>query len=70
MSAVPAAVIDGIYELEERAAFLSVACAALAEKPDAAGLLDKKSLQGLAWWTQDLEGRLRELDALVSAAAP
>lgn len=68
MIAVPGAVADGIYELEERAAFLYAACAALAEKPDAAGLLDKKSLQGLAWWTLDLEGRLRELNALVSEA--
>lgn len=68
---VPGVVRDGIYEMEERVAFLSVACSALAENADAAiGLLDDKALRGLAWWTQDIEEGLRTLDELVSKAAP
>lgn len=68
---VPGAVLDGIHEMEERVAFLSVACSAMAEKPDATiGLLDDKALRGLAWWTQDIEEGLRTLDELVSKDAP
>ncbi len=68
---VPGVALDGIREMEERVAFLSVACSAMAEKPDAAiGLLDDKALRGLAWWTRDIEVGLRALDELVSKAAP
>lgn len=68
---VPGAVIDGIREMEERVAFLSVACSAMAEKPDATiGLLYDKALRGLVWWTQDIEEGLRILDELVSKAEP
>lgn len=64
---VPGTVIDGLREMEERVAFLSVACAAMAEKPDATlGLLNDTALRGLVWWTQDIEVGLRVLDKLVS----
>ena len=64
---VPGAVVDGIYELEERAAFLAVACAALALKPDATvALLHDKALRGLEWWTRDIEEGLNVLHGLVN----
>lgn len=68
---VPSAVLDGIHEIEERVAFLSVACFAMAEAPDATmGLLYDKALRGLAWWTQDIENGLRTLNELASKAVP
>lgn len=68
---VPGAVLDGICEMEERVAFLSVACSAMGEVPDATmGLLYNKALRGLAWWTQDIENGLRALNELASKAAP
>ncbi len=68
---IPCAILDDIREMEERMAFLSVACSAMAEKPDATmGLLHDKALCGLAWWTQDIEENLRTLNELVSKTAP
>ncbi len=55
-------VIDAMYILEKKAAFLTSATCALAD-PAARGLLSTIALEGLALWVQDFEAQLRELNS-------
>lgn len=59
-------VVDEMLRIEYRVAFLSDAFLALSERPNHDITLSRKGLEGLFYWTQDLEDMLRRLNALAN----
>lgn len=67
---VPVEVVDELWGVECRVAFLKTAICALSElgENDYPALTGQKTWQGLFYWTQDLEDLLRRLNELANPA--
>lgn len=68
MREVPAEVLDEIDRMEARVAFLSDIFQVVSERPEDDLALSRRGLEGLFYWTQDLEGILRRLNQLANPA--
>lgn len=62
MREVPVEVLDEMERMEARVAFLSDVFQVVSERPEDDLVLSRKGLEGLFYWTQDLEGILRRLN--------
>lgn len=62
MREVPADVLDEMDRVECRVAFLSAVFQVVSERPEDDFALSRKGLEGLFYWTQDLEDMLRRLN--------
>lgn len=62
MREVPVEVLDEMDRMEARVAFLSDVFQVVSERPEDDLVLSRKGLEGLFYWTQDLEGILRRLN--------
>jgi len=67
MREVPVDVLDEMDRVECRVAFLSDVFQVVSERPEDDFALSRKGLEGLFYWTQDLEGVLRRLNELVNS---
>lgn len=66
MREVPVDVLDEMDRVECRVAFLSDAFQVVSERPEDGFALSRKGLEGLFYWTQDLEDMLRRLNELAN----
>lgn len=62
MREVPVEVVDEMGRVEARVAFLSDVFQVVSERPEDDPALSRKGLEGLFYWTQDLEDMLRRLN--------
>lgn len=62
MREVPVEVVDEMGRVECRVAFLSDVFQVVSERPEDDLALSRKGLEGLFYWTQDLEEMLRRLN--------
>lgn len=62
MREVPVEVVDEMERVEARVAFLSDVFQVVSERPEEDLALSRKGLEGLFYWTQDLEMMLRRLN--------
>lgn len=62
MCEVPVEVLDEMDRVEARVAFLSDVFQAVSERREEDLALSRKGLEGLFYWTQDLEDMLRRLN--------
>ena len=65
MREVPVDVVDEMDRVECRVAFLSDVFRVVSEKPEDDLALSRKGLEGLFYWTQDLEDMLRRLNEMI-----
>lgn len=66
MREVPVDVLDEMDRVECRVAFLSDVFQVVSERPEDGFALSRKGLEGLFYWTQDLEDMLRRLNELAN----
>ncbi|WP_297263199.1 hypothetical protein [uncultured Desulfovibrio sp.] len=66
MCEVPVEVVDEMDRIEARVAFLSDVFQVVSERPEDDLALSRKGLEGLFYWTQDLENMLRHLNELAN----
>lgn len=66
MREVPVDVLDEMDRVECRGAFLSDVFQVVSERPEDGFALSRKGLEGLFYWTQDLEDMLRRLNQLAN----
>lgn len=66
MREVPVDVLDEMDRMEARVAFLSDVFQVVSERPEDDLALSRRGLEGLFYWTQDLEGMLRRLNEMVN----
>ena len=66
MCEVPVEVVDEMDRMEARVAFLSDVFQVVSERPEDDLALSRKGLEGLFYWTQDLENMLRRLNQLAN----
>ena len=66
MREVPVEVVDEMDRMEARVAFLSDVFQVVSERPEDNLALSRRGLEGLFYWTQDLEGMLRRLNEMVN----
>lgn len=66
MREVPVDVLDEMDRVECRVAFLSDVFQVVSERPEDGFVLSRKGLEGLFYWTQDLEDMLRRLNELAN----
>ena len=62
MREVPVEVVDEMERVEARVAFLSDVFQVVSERPEDDPALSRKGLEGLFYWTQDLEEMVRRLN--------
>lgn len=62
MREVPVEVLDEMERMEARVAFLSDVFQVVSERPEDDLALSRKGLEGLFYWTQDLEEMVRRLN--------
>lgn len=62
MREVPEEVVDEMERVEARVAFLSDVFQVVSERPEDDPALSRKGLEGLFYWTQDLEEMVRRLN--------
>lgn len=62
MREVPVEVVDEMERMEARVAFLSDVFQVVSERPEDDPALSRKGLEGLFYWTQDLEEMVRRLN--------
>lgn len=62
MREVPVEVVDEMGRVECRVAFLSDVFQIVSERPEDDPALSRKGLEGLFYWTQDLEEMVRRLN--------
>lgn len=62
MREVPVEVVDEMGRVEARVAFLSDVFQVVSERPEDDPALSRKGLEGLFYWTQDLEEMVRRLN--------
>lgn len=67
MREVPADVLDEMDRMEARVAFLSDVFQVVSERPEDDFALSRRGLEGLFYWTHDLEGMLRRLNEMVNS---
>ena len=65
MHEVPVDVVDEMDRMEARVAFLSDVFLAISERPENDVALSRRGLEGLFYWTQDLEDMLRRLNEMI-----
>ena len=65
MREVPVDVVDEMDRMEARVAFLSDVFLAISERPENDVALSRRGLEGLFYWTQDLEDMLRRLNEMI-----
>ncbi|WP_300800843.1 hypothetical protein [uncultured Desulfovibrio sp.] len=66
MCEVPVEVVDEMDRIEARVAFLSDVFQVVSERPEDDLALSRKGLEGLFYWTHDLENMLRHLNELAN----
>jgi len=66
MREVPVDVLDEMDRMEARVAFLSDVFQVVSERPEDDLALSRRGLEGLFYWTQDLENMLRRLNEMVN----
>lgn len=66
MREVPTDVLDEMDRMEARVAFLSDVFQVVSERPEDDCALSRRGLEGLFYWTQDLEDMLRRLNQLAN----
>ena len=62
MCEVPVEVVDEMDRIEARVAFLSDVFQVVSERSEDDCALSRRGLEGLFYWTQDLENMLRRLN--------
>ena len=66
MREVPTEVLDEMDRVEARVAFLSDVFQVVSERSEDDRALSRRGLEGLFYWTQDLEDMLRRLNQLAN----
>ena len=66
MREVPTDVLDEMDRMEARVAFLSDVFQVVSERSEDDCALSRRGLEGLFYWTQDLENMLRRLNQLAN----